>query len=247
MSQRTALITGANGDIGRALCAAFRGAGWRIIASDQDETAGSSVDAYHEMELARLCRDTAYRTEMLACLQAGLGNDGLHVLINNAATQIMAPVEQLTADDWHTTLDVNLIAPFLLTQVLLSELQKANGSVINIASIHAQLTKPRFTAYATSKAALVGLTQSLAVELGGRVRVNAICPAAITTSMLEAGFEGNPQGLVKLASYHPSGCIGTPEDVARAALFLAEADNSFLNGSVIGLDGGIASRLHDPD
>ncbi len=93
----------------------------------------------------------------------------------------------------------------------------------------------------------MGLTRSLAVELGGRVRVNAICPAAIKTSMLEADFENNPQGLAKLASHHPSGCIGTTEDVARAALFLTEAGSSFLNGTVIGLDGGIASRLHDPD
>ena len=183
---------------------------------------------------------------MLACLRAELGNGGLHVLINNAATQIVAPVEQLTTDDWHTTLDVNLISPFLLTQALLSELQKAQGSIINIASIHARLTKPHFAAYATSKAALVGLTRSLAVELGGRVRVNAICPAAIATSMLEAGFEANPHGLAKLASHHPSGCIGTTEDVARAALFLAEAEGAFLIGDVLGLDGGIASRLHDP-
>ena len=247
MNQRTALITGANGDVGRALCATFSGAGWKIIATDQGDTAGSPVDAYHAVELARLCRDTTYQTERLACLRAELGNGGLHVLINNAATQVVAPVEQLTTDDWHTTLDVNLISPFLLTQALLSELQEAQGSVINIASIHARLTKPLFTAYATSKAALVGLTRSLAVELGGHVRVNAICPAAIATSMLEAGFDSNPDGLAKLASHHPSGCIGTTEDVARSALFLAEASSSFLNGTVIGLDGGIASRLHDPD
>ena len=247
MSKRIALITGANGGIGRVLCTAFRDAGWRIIASDQDETSESSADTYIAVNLARLCRDATYQSEKLACLRAELSNGGLHVLINNAATQIVAPAEQLTTDDWHTTLDVNLIAPFLLTQALLTELQKAQGSVINIASIHARLTKPHFTAYATSKAALIGLTRSLAVELGDRVRVNAICPAAIATSMLEAGFDSNPLGLAKLASYHPSSCIGATEDVARAALFLAEASSSFLNGTVIGLDGGIASRLHDPD
>ena len=90
------------------------------------------------------------------------------------------------------------------------------------------------------------MTRSLAVELGSRVRINAICPAAISTPMLEAGFEGNPQGLEQLAGYHPSGCVGSPEDVAEAALYLAKADGTFLNGAIIGLDGGIASRLHDP-
>ncbi len=63
MSQRTALITGANGDVGQALCATFRGAGWKIIATDQGDTAGSPVDAYHAVELARLCRDTTYQAE----------------------------------------------------------------------------------------------------------------------------------------------------------------------------------------
>ena len=246
MSQRTAFITGANGAIGQALCVAFLDAGWRVIASDQAKSVESFVDVDILMDLKRLCRDSAYQDEVITSLRLKMQDGGLHVLINNAAVQITAPVERLSTDDWCATLDVNLVAPFLLVKALLPELQKNKGSVINIASIHAQLTKPHFTAYATSKAAMVGMTRSLAVELGNRVRINAICPAAISTPMLEAGFEGNPQGLEQLAGYHPSGCVGSPEDVAEAALYLAEADGTFLNGAIIGLDGGIASRLHDP-
>ena len=246
MNQRTALITGVNGAIGQALCTAFRSAGWRVVGSDQDENTESSVNSYVAVELARLCCDAAYQSDKLACLQTEIGDSGLHVLINNAAIQIVAPVEQLSVDDWHTTLDVNLIAPFVLTKALLPELLIAKGSVINVASIHAQLTKPHFTAYATSKAAMVGMTRSLAVELGSRVRVNAICPAAISTPMLEAGFENNPQGLTELDSYHPSGSIGTTKDVTEAAIYLAEAHGNFHNGIVLGLDGGISGRLHDP-
>ncbi len=246
MSQRTAFITGANGAIGQALCTAFHGAGWRVIASDQAKSAKSNVDVYVPADLKQLCCDSTYQNKIITRLQDEMHDGGLHVLINNAAVQIVAPVEQLSANDWHTTLDVNLIAPFLLTKIFLPALQKVNGSVINIASIHAQLTKPHFTAYATSKAALVGMTRSLAVELGNHIRVNAICPAAIVTPMLEAGFEDDPQGLAKLTGYHPSGCIGATKDVVEAALYLAEAEGSFLNGTVIGLDGGIASRLHDP-
>lgn len=246
MNQRTAFITGANGAIGQALCAAFHDAGYRVIASDQAETAECPVDAYIPMECSRLCRDSAYHDEIINWLRAELGDGGLHVLINNAAIQIVAPVDKLSVDDWHTSMDVNLVAPFLLIRALLPELKKAKGSVINIASIHAQLTKPYFTAYATSKAALVGMTRSLAVELGNSVRVNAICPAAISTPMLEAGFEDNLQGLDQLASYHPSGTLGTTRDIAEAALYLAQVDGLFLNGAVINLDGGIGSRLHDP-
>ncbi|MCI0504636.1 MAG: SDR family oxidoreductase [Gammaproteobacteria bacterium] len=247
MIQRAVLITGANGGIGQALCRKFRGTGWKVIGTDRDATSGLDVDSYISMELGRLSRDTKYLIDRLNAIQAAIPETGLRALINNAAIQIVSPVEQLTADDWHTTLDVNLLAPFLLTQALLPELEKAKGSVINIASIHAQLTKPHFSAYATSKAALVGLTRSLAVELGSRVRVNAICPAAIATPMLVAGFDQNPGGLDELASYHPTGTIGTPDEVALAALYLADANSKFLNGAVLELNGGIAARLHDPE
>lgn len=247
MSKHTALITGANGGIGQVLCSSFQKAGWKVIATDKDNTNATTAHIYISMELKKLCRDSDYHDEKIRQVQAELGNSGLDALLNNAATQILAPVEQLTSDDWHTTMDTNLIAPFLLSQSLLPDLQKVKGSIINIASIHAQLTKPNFTAYATSKAALIGLTRSLAVELGDRIQVNAICPAAIVTPMLKQGFENNPLGLEQLAGFHPSGCIGTPEEVAQAALYLAEANASFLNGAIIGLDGGIASRLHDPD
>lgn len=246
MSQRSAFITGANGAIGQALCIAFKEAGWRVVGSDQDDAARFPIDGFVTIECGRLCSDSVYRKEIFSRIRAELQSSGLSVLINNAATQIVRPVEMLSVDDWHTTLDVNLVAPFVLTQFFLSDLQKVKGSVINIASIHAILTKPNFTTYATSKAALVGMTRSMAVELGSRVRVNAICPAAISTPMLEAGFEGDPKGLEQLGSFHPSDSVGTTRDVAEAALYLARAEGTFLNGAVIGLDGGIASRLHDP-
>ncbi|RTZ60769.1 MAG: SDR family NAD(P)-dependent oxidoreductase, partial [Gammaproteobacteria bacterium] len=102
-------------------------------------------------------------------------------------------------------------------------------------------------AYASSKAALVGLTRSMAVELGGRVRVNALCPAAIDTEMLRQGFADSQPGLQELSDYHPSKSIGDPAEVAKIVLCLADPDFRFLHGAVIGLDGGIAARLHDPD
>jgi NAD(P)-dependent dehydrogenase (short-subunit alcohol dehydrogenase family) len=118
--------------------------------------------------------------------------------------------------------------------------------VINIASIHAGLTKPGFSAYSTSKSGLVGLTRSLAVELGAKVRVNAISPAAIDTPMLRDGFSENLAGLAELERIHPGGIIGTPTEVAELAFFMARNESKFLNGSIVGLDGGISGRLHDP-
>jgi NAD(P)-dependent dehydrogenase (short-subunit alcohol dehydrogenase family) len=125
-------------------------------------------------------------------------------------------------------------------------LEVAAGAVVNIASIHATLTKPEFVAYATSKAALVGMTRDMAVELGKRVRVNAICPGAIDTDMLRAGFEGKEHEFRLLEKAHPTGSIGTPDDVAKLAVFLASPNNAFFTGGVYSIDGAIGARLHDP-
>ena len=242
---RGAVITGAAGGIGTALCRVFRAAGYRTIGLDYGKAA-ADCDACVEMDLERLCVDERYRLDAIRQLIAVAGEAELHMLVNNAAVQILGASAALTAAAWHRTLNVNVLAPFLLAQALLGRLEAARGSVINIGSIHGSLTKPGFVAYATSKAALAGLTRSMAVDLGARVRVNAICPAAVATPMLLEGFKGNPAALETLAGMHPAGRIGTPEEVANAALFLASPGAAFISGAVLGVDGGIAGRLHDP-
>jgi NAD(P)-dependent dehydrogenase (short-subunit alcohol dehydrogenase family) len=167
-------------------------------------------------------------------------------LVNNAAVQVLGGVDSLTVADWQRTLHVNLLAPFVLTQGLLPELAAAKGSVINISSIHARLTKANFVAYATSKAALSGMTRAMAVDVGGRVRINAIEPAAIATDMLKAGFEGRPEHFAQLEDCHPQGRVGTPTEVAALAVSMASGELRFLHGACVGLDGGISGRLFDP-
>lgn len=242
------LITGAAGGIGRALCDTFREDGYHVIGLDQPGTYfPNSCNAKISCDLEKLCQDLDYRSEVIAQVKANLTENPLQVLINNAAVQEIQPTEKLTPEHWHNTLDVNLVAPFLLIQALLKDLTKTKGSVINLASIHAKLTKPKFVCYATSKAALVGLTRSLAVDLGNQVRVNAIAPAAVATPMLMAGFVDKTEMLDQLSQMHPIGRIATPLEIAQAALFLASDRASFITGTVLELDGGINARLHDPD
>jgi NAD(P)-dependent dehydrogenase (short-subunit alcohol dehydrogenase family) len=248
LPRRSVLITGAAGGIGRALVSQFVAAGYDVIATDRLE---SPVDlecrVYIQADLAQLVRDTAYADRFLAEVRKETCPGQLHALINNAAIQILGGVNTLSREDWHISLDVNLLAPFILTQALLPELEAGQGAVLNISSIHATLTKKRFVAYAASKAALSGMTRAMAVDLGDRIRINAIEPAAIHTEMLADGFRDNPRGLVELGSHHPTGYIGQPEEVARLALMLCNGDLPFVNGACIALDGGIRSRLHDPD
>lgn len=248
MAERGAVvITGANGGIGATLCATFRAAGYFVVATDRHEAAQlREHDAYQAGDLARFAADPATRADLLDRLRRACAGHGLRVLVNNAAVQRLGPFGALSAEDWRVTLDVNVMAPALLAQGLLPQLEAAGGVVVNISSIHARLTKPAFAAYATSKAALSGLTRAMAVDLGGRVRVNAIAPAAIDTPMLAAGFEHDPAAYAQLAQSHPAGRIGLPGEVAAAALFLASADCAFMTGAVLELDGGIGHRLHDP-
>lgn len=247
MNDLAVVITGSAGSIGRALCKVFKAAGYKVIGLDIKEKNGVEADEWFQGDLIRFVADAEYRDELLAALRSASGTSKISVLCNNAAEQRLARTEEISMKDWQVSLDVNLTAPFLLAQGLVKDLEAAGGSIINIASIHARLTKPEFVAYATTKSGLIGLTRALAVDLGGRVRVNAICPAAIDTPMLREGFEGrSPSDLDSLRFCHPAGRIGQPDEVAQLALWLASPQASFVSGASYDIDGAISSRLHDP-
>jgi len=238
-----ALITGAAGGIGRALVSVFEQAGWQVVSTDRVDLARTG----HVQADMTACADPAHRehASALAALRAATGGR-LKALVANAAHQVVKPGQELTAADWQQTLGVNLLAPFWLAMAFREELAAQQGSFLAVSSIHERLTKPGFVAYATSKAALSGMVRALAVDLGGQVRCNAICPAAIATPMLLAGFEGRPDALAALEQFHPVGRLGRPEEVAQAALYACSDGAGFLNGSCLDLSGGIGARLHDP-
>ncbi|MDC1279821.1 SDR family oxidoreductase [Pelagibacteraceae bacterium] len=241
---KTVLITGSNGAIGQGLCKVFKEKEWKVIGIDLGKDSLGNTSAYQSINLDQLCKDNSYQIKSTNLITEECAK-GLDVLINNAATQILAPLEKLTFQNWEKTININLNSVFILIKALLPMLEKVKGNVVNIASIHASLTKSNFSAYATSKAGLIGLTNSLAVELGSRVRVNSVCPAAIQTPMLDRGFVNGAEDVKKLKDFHPTGSIGSVDDVVRAVLFLSDDKNLFVNGTVMNLDGGIAGALHD--
>lgn len=241
---RKILITGANGGIGQALCEVFREAGFLVIGTDISPSAKAKCDHYIQQDLARVIDDASAATAFYDKVDAQDGN--LVGLINNAAVQILGGLAELDVADFRKTQDINVTAPLVLSKLFLDALSKGGGSILNIGSIHASLTKPGFVSYATSKAALRGLTQAMAVDIGSNVPVNAIEPAAVETDMLRQGFENDSRALGALRAHHPTNCLGQPAEVARLALMVIDERLPFLNGSILNIDGGIRARLNDP-
>lgn len=240
------LITGSAGGIGASLMRAFTDAGWTVVGLDRTKAAAGGAGRAIAADLAEFCTNEERRAAITAEIREALGGAPLKALVNNAAVQILGRVGDLAPSDFMETMTVNAVAPFMLVKTFLRDLEAANGAVINIGSVHAAATKPGFAAYAASKAALHGLTRALAVDLGPKVRVVTLAPAATATPMLKAGFDGDPAAYGALAAVHPLQRIAEPDEIARLALFLASSEASFLTGTTVFADGGVLARLHDP-
>lgn len=237
------IVTGAAGSIGGALVRAFEAAGWRVVSTDRSPV---NRPMHVVGDMAR-CADPADAEGRRIVQELKHATQGqLKALVHNAAHQVVCSAEDITAADWSETLSVNLIAPFWLSMAFRQELENNRGNILAISSIHEKLTKPGFVAYATSKSALSGMMRAMAVDLGGRIRCNAICPAAIATPMLQAGFEGRQDAYRQLEAHHPSGRIGTPDEVAATAVFVCSDAVPFMTATCLDLSGGISARLHDP-
>jgi len=241
------LITGAQGGLGKALVGEFVANNYKVIATDL-------VDAQLELEnvvsiqnnLERIAVDESYANRFKNQIDEITGESGLSVLINNAAVQILGAAKDLTRSQWQASFNVNLHAPFFLSQLFLDDLAKNEGAIVNISSIHATQTKKEFVAYATTKAALSAMTRNMVLDVGNRVRINAIEPAAIATEMLKASFNGHENKLKQLEDFHPIGRVGTPIEVAKLAVFLSSEDARFVQGACISASGGIQGCLSDP-
>lgn len=243
-----ALVTGANGGIGKAIVQCFSEAGYCVIATDITDFQSDNEDiVFLQIDLEKVVNDEEYATALGDEVNNITAGKGLHCLINNAAVQLLGNTKSITRQQWNTSLNVNLSAPLFMTQLFLDSLKSNQGAVVNISSIHALQTKRNFVSYATSKGALSSLTRNLAVDLGNAIRVNAIEPAAVSTEMLKAGFEGKEAQFKLLEAFHPIARIASPEEVAQLALFLCSDQSSFIHGACINATGGIHGCLSDPD
>ena len=193
------LVTGALGGIGQALVKEFIANDYNVIAADLKDYHGEfdSLEGvkFVNMDLALIAEDEAYTNQFVRDIERYTLGAGVSALVNNAAVQILEPFSNISRESWQASFNVNLTAPLFLAQSLYEQLANNGGAIVNISSIHASQTKREFVTYATSKAAMSSLTRNLAVDVGGKVRVNAIEPAAVGTDMLLAGFKEKKKSL----------------------------------------------------
>lgn len=244
--KKSILITGSNGGIGQSLCQVFNSHGYFVIATDRHKDSRCNCDAYIQIDLENYTKNRKMRSKLIDFVENKNKIYPLYGVINNAAYQVTKGINDVTVDDVLKTYSVNLFSPLFIMQDLIHILDENNGSIINISSIHASLTKAKFSLYASSKAALSAFTRSLAIEIGERVRVNAIEPGAIDTEMLKEGFKGNEAKYELLKSYQPLKRIGKTEEISQLALNMIR-DFTYMNGACIKIDGGVSACLHDPD
>ena len=237
-----ALITGGTGGIGETCVRLFASKGWSVLflTSSQPEKAaaltaelrasGASVD-WRQCDL----RDPAQVKASIHDLMTTWHH--VDLLINNAGVSFTGLLTDMSDEDWDRVFDINVRAAFLLSRELLpGMISRQQGSIINISSMWGETGASCEVAYSASKAALIGFTKALAKEAGpSGIRVNCITPGVIDTRMNAHLSEAD---LDDLKDCTPLGRIGTPEDVAKAALFLAESDSSFITGQVLGVNGG---------
>ncbi len=242
MSKRTALITGASRGIGKACAETLSLAGYRVVLAARsleklhevaNEILISGGDAF-VLELDLASREMI--TEAISKTAKEFGR--IDILVNNAGMTKDGLAVRMKPADWETVLQTNLSGAFYLTQQVLPGMMRERwGRVVNISSVVGEMGNPGQANYVASKAGLIGLTKSLAQELGSRnITVNAVAPGFIDTDMT-LGLSAELKQ--KMVEQTPLRRIGTPLDVAGAVKFLVSEEASFITGHVLDVNGGI--------
>jgi NAD(P)-dependent dehydrogenase (short-subunit alcohol dehydrogenase family) len=247
MTGRRVLVTGAGTGIGRGIALEFarEGAAVALHYSHSAEGATAAIEEIRRTggKAAAFGADFADLDavrELAKQALAFLG--GLDVLVNNAGITMNRPFVEVTPEQFDTLYDVNVRAPFFLTQAVLPALLESRGAVINITSIHAYQGLVEHAVYAGTKGAIVASTRELAVELAPKgVRVNAIAPGAV---VVENYYRADPDfDAQALGEMIPCGFAGEPADIAKVAVFLASDEARFIVGQTIIVDGGTTSWM----
>lgn len=253
MQEKVALISGAAGGLGQAQARRFVAEGARVLVSDLDGdgAVATARSLSPEGDRARGVRldvtEEADWRQAVALAEALWG--GLDVLVNNAGILVLGTVEDMPFEAWRKTLAVNLDGVFHGQKHAIPALaRRGGGAIVNISSVAAMIGHPAFAAYCASKGGVRALTKSAALHCAARgynIRVNSVHPGLVPTQLVRDAMHGlpDPEAVISsMVALHPLGRAGTPEEIASVVFFLASDEASYLTGSEIVVDGGMAAR-----
>jgi D-sorbitol dehydrogenase (acceptor) len=246
---KVALITGGARGIGRAVAAAYLAEGARVAVADRLAHEASETAAALGAGAMAVTMDVTDRSSIttgVAAVEAAWG--GIDVLVNNAGIFNMASIDRITVEDYRRQYDVNVGGTIFAIQAVVPVMKRrGGGAVINFSSQAGRRGEPNITIYCSTKAAVISVTQSLALELArDNIRVNAIAPGVVDTPMWDvvdaqfAEYEGKAPGQKKreVGLAVPLGRMGVPDDIAGPCVFLASDDARYITAQTLNVDGG---------
>jgi 3-oxoacyl-[acyl-carrier protein] reductase len=247
---RVAIVTGAGAGIGAAIARAFCTEGAHVVVADLDRDAAERTATGLGERASAHAVDVTREDQVQAMVAATRArHDGVDILVNNAGIMRKAYVKDMSEAMWRAVLDVNLTATFLCSKAVLpAMIEQRRGRIINIASIAGKVGEPTASAYSAAKFGVIGFTRSLALEVAQHeILVNAICPGPIPTALGQQGWREGAEVegvdldriMARVGSRSPLRRLGTVEQVAKMALFVASDDCDFTTGAAFNVDGGI--------
>jgi NAD(P)-dependent dehydrogenase (short-subunit alcohol dehydrogenase family) len=246
LKDKVAIVTGSGAGIGRAIATTFAREGARVIVADMDEEAGRETVTAIQAGGGEACfahTDVSQVKDTQRLVETALSTYGrLDVLVNNAGVYTRGDVLSTSVETWNRLLSINLTGVFLCCKAAIPALRQAGGgAIVNISSsVGWQYAAPGIAAYAASKFGVTGLTKAMACDhLPENIRVNCICPGPTDTPLIRASR--SPEDLVAFMEAQPIGRLGSPDEIAAAALFLASDEASFVTGVAFPVDGGQAA------
>jgi meso-butanediol dehydrogenase / (S,S)-butanediol dehydrogenase / diacetyl reductase len=250
LDNKTALITGASAGIGRACALAFAREGARIAAlarrRDALDTLVAEIAARGGEALA-VEADVTRADEIARAVATAVERFGpFQILVNSAGIPFLGTAERTSEEEWNRVLAVNLTGTFLASRAAVPVMRSAGGgSIVNLGSVYGLVARRERAAYAASKGGVTLLTQAMALDHAAeKIRVNCICPALVETELMQRIFEHAPDPVAARRAREaelPLGRLGTPEDVAALALYLASDESGWMTGAAIPLDGGLSA------
>jgi len=247
LAGKTALVTGASRGIGEAIALSLGEAGATLALVSRDAKSLNEVSEKAKRQGIKsetFTADISKEADVEQLRTAVLGRlGGVHILVNNAGVNIRKPLTEFTPDEWRSVIDTNLVGPFLVCRAFVPTMKgRGYGRIINITSTMSHVATPNRTAYAASKAGLLGFTRALALELApDAITVNGISPGWFETELTKPIWS-NPEANDSLISRIPLGRWGDVNDVAKLATYLCSEEAGYITGTDILIDGGYTTQ-----